>query len=63
MPIANDNFPTPQELAARIRDKVTDLNDELTLAALIELDVEFAQATNEQGSVVDIKVWCSQEVR
>ena len=63
MPIANDNLPSPQEIAARIRDKVADLNDELTLAALVELDVEFAMGMNENSRVLYIKVWCSQEVR
>ena len=50
------------EIAKRIRDKVADLNEELALAASLEVDVEFAIGRNESGQAVNIKVWCSQEV-
>lgn len=55
-----------KEIAQRIRNKVADLNDELTLAALAELDVEFAVSyplPKHSGGATELSVWCSQEVR
>lgn len=54
----------PKELAQRIRDKVRDLNDELLLAALAEVDVEFVILDDlGPSSAKQVQVWCSQEVR
>lgn len=53
---------SPQQIAARIRNKVTDLNDELLLANLAEVDVEFEVITLNNADVPQLRVWCSQEV-
>lgn len=53
----------PQEIAKRIRDKVADLNDDLILAALAEVDVEFMATKSDDAEPVHLRVWCSQEVR
>lgn len=53
----------PKEIAKRIRDKVTDLNDELILAVAAEVDVEFIIDQKINGNAVHLTVWCSQEVR
>lgn len=61
MPVEQPKL-SPQEIANRIRDKVADLNDDLILAALAEVDVEFEIDYSEVGPN-EIRVWCSQEVR
>lgn len=56
----------PKEIAARIRDKVADLNDEFVLAALAEVDVEvevLRVPDRLEPTATQIKVWLSQEVR
>ena len=51
------------EIAKRVRDKVADLNDELTLAALAEVDVEFVISYNRnEWEPTHVRVLCSQEV-
>ena len=53
----------PKEIAKRIRDKVADINDELVLAALAEVDVEFVvHHNNEEFEPTHLTVWCSQEI-
>lgn len=53
----------PKEIAMRIRNKVRDLNDELLLAAILEVDVEFAIRTDRGvGDATELQVWCSQEI-
>lgn len=65
MPV--ENKPTQlsaHEVARRIRDKVADLNDDLLLAALAEVDVEFViRNDGNRDEAVRVQVWCSQEVR
>lgn len=55
---------TPTEIAKRIRDKVVDLNDDLLLAKLAEIDIEFVIAThdNDPTQAPRLLVWCRQEV-
>lgn len=61
--MANDNPPfTPTEIAKRIRDKVIDLNDELLLAKLAEVDVEFELRKITPDGAEQFIVWCRQEV-
>lgn len=54
----------PKEIAARIRDKVADLNDELVLAALAEVDVEFVvrQRNLDEFEPSHLTVFCKQEI-
>ena len=64
MPIAQEPKLSPKEISARIRAKVADLNDELVLAALAEVDVEFVVTRNsDEFEPTHLRVWCSQEVR
>lgn len=61
--MAEINF-TALEISKRIRDKVADLNDDLILAALVEVDVEFMVTHNpDEFEPTNLTVWCSQEVR
>lgn len=53
----------PEAIARRIRDKVLDLNDELILAALAEMKVEFVIFNGKDyHETTELKVWCGQEV-
>lgn len=54
------------EIAQRIREKVADLNEELVLAASLEVDVEFEVLRvpdRVERTATQLRVWCSQEVR
>lgn len=53
---------SPREISARIRNKVADLNDDLLLAAIAEVDVEFQICDDEGLGRTELRVWCSQEV-
>ena len=53
-----------REIAGRIREKVQDLNDELILAAGVDLDVEFVVSARnlDEWEPVNIRVFLRQEV-
>lgn len=53
---------SPREISARIRNKVADLNDDLLLAAIAEVDVEFQICDDDGIGRTELRVWCSQEV-
>lgn len=60
MPIDEPKL-SPREIAKRIRIKVADLNEDLILAALAEVDIEFEIRKNHLENT-QLVVWCRQEV-
>jgi hypothetical protein len=51
-----------RDIANRIRYKVKDLNDELLLASLAEVEVEFMINTDADSGCLSLRVWCGQEI-
>lgn len=52
-----------KDIAARIREKILDLNDELVLAAYYGLEVELmTDKIHDEPRSCQLRVWLSQEV-